>query len=90
MPTTRFTFSSGTEAMDWKALNCDRCSWGYDDEKRVWRCELERAVDESSFNHGLMDDAAAERIGYEEEPYGHLARDCRERTPKSAGGASDG
>lgn len=73
-----YTFSNGAEARDWKWRNCERCAKGYDDDKGAWRCDLERAVDDSMWTHSLMDGAAAERIGYSREPYGHLT-DCKER-----------
>lgn len=85
MSTTRYTFSNGAESRDWKDRNCDRCTKGYDEDVGDWRCDLERAVDDSAWRKGtVMDDAAAARIGYVEKPYGHLAPDCAERVVKQA------
>lgn len=60
----RYTpFSCGTQGLDWRCRNCFRCTKGYDNAKREWRCDIERAVDEAYMDDGSVDETTAIRMG---------------------------
>ena len=59
----QWPFSCGTEAMDWKDRNCDRCLKGYDENAREWRCDLERSIDEGAIGNGTVPLGTYRRMG---------------------------
>jgi hypothetical protein len=71
-------FPNGTSYMDWSARNCERCLLGYDEEKREWRCELEKAINAGAMDDGTMSRELAVRAGLATKPF---PRDCPERVP---------
>lgn len=57
-----YAFSSGSQFMDWHEENCVGCAKGYDENRRVWRCELEAAIDEASIGDGTVPIEAYRRL----------------------------
>ena len=62
-------FANGSQFADWLMENCHRCARGYDYEAGVYRCELQKALDEAYTWGGEVTDEVAERIGYREGLY---------------------
>ena len=56
-------FYCGTQRADWHCYNCARCTKGYDEETRQWRCDLEKKIDESYLGDGTVDAETARRMG---------------------------
>ena len=65
-------FYCGTQAADWKASNCWRCTKAYDEQAGEWRCDLERAIDDAQFGDGTISPDIARRIGYDNSSFAHV------------------
>ena len=69
-------FSTGSQAADWKARNCDRCKKRYRHDQLKYHCRWEREVDLAWMLDGTISPECAEAIGLTEETKGYLTWDC--------------
>lgn len=75
-------FANGTQAMDWRALNCDRCVKSETNADAMpRRCGLELELTAAACGDGTIPAAAAERMGYDADGY---VSDCAERETREA------
>lgn len=58
-----YPFSCGTQFMDWKDRNCDRCA-KYDYEDFTSSCEIDAAIFTASIEGDGVDATIAQRMGY--------------------------
>ncbi len=56
-------FSSGTQYLDWRRRNCDRCKKDYNFETHTENCDLEGAISFAAIDSGEIADNIAKRIG---------------------------
>ncbi|MBW2309418.1 MAG: hypothetical protein JRG73_21075 [Deltaproteobacteria bacterium] len=79
-------FWCGTQFLDWKHNNCERCAKCYEDgSEEGWRCDLEKALDAGAIGaNDLITEEVLRRIGYREpgpgEEYQYVWR-CPEFEP---------
>ena len=68
-------FFCGTQYLDWKARNCERCAkW---DAEKAGSCEIDSAIGAALFGNGTFTDETAARMGYTD--CRALTWDCPER-----------
>lgn len=82
-------FSCGTQSLDWKSRNCDRCTKGYDYAAETWRCEIERSIDDGFMGDGKVPMETWRRMGGEvshKDGGFPLTWDCLEREQPSGEG----
>jgi len=63
-------FSSGTEYMDWRARNCERCSKDYDPAKDTdgvgqGLCDIETTLSLAAIGEGTISDDIAVRLKFD-------------------------
>ncbi len=62
-------FYCGTQACDWRSLNCENCHKGYDYASETQRCDIEHALDRAYFGDGTVPESVARRMGYTDEAH---------------------
>ena len=73
-------FYCGTQSIDWRISNCDKCTKGIDNPKPgEFLCEIDYCISYACIADGTISEAMAKRMGYAREHYGWK---CPERRIK--------
>lgn len=62
-----YPFHCGTQIMDWKYNNCEKCQKGYDNKACKWMCPLEEGMDKCYMGDGSYPLDLAKQIGMPED-----------------------
>ncbi len=68
-------FSEGSEFIDWKRRNCDRCTLRWQ-AGHGYQCDIEAALDYAYLDNRTVRASIGERMGFSCQ---HVAEECPER-----------
>ena len=79
-----YPFHCGSQIMDWKLNNCEKCKKGYDEKASKWLCKLEEGMDGCYMGDGSYPPELAKQIGTPDDCMVYLWR-CPEFVPNEKG-----